>query len=441
LKNASDYPMERKVLIITYYWPPSGGSGVQRWLKFVKYLPSFGWTPYVFTPENPSFEIKDESLLRDIPVEAEVIRLPIWEPYRIFNTFSALFSSGKNTTVSGMDSAERPSLFQRFTGWIRANLFIPDPRIFWRRPAVKFLHDFLVERKITTIITTGPPHSMHLIGLSLKKKNPALHWIADFRDPWTEWGLWEKLGVGKWAMSRHKKLEQRVLATADVVVTVTPFYVKRFEALSGRPTVLLTNGFDEEDFQTLQYVKPEKFTIRHMGIVNEQRDPVPFMEAFQQLIDQNDEFRNQVAVEFVGEVYRPFKNYVFNNPKLAPNVTFTGNVTHDQVMRYYGNTSLLLLILTGYRDPHGFFPGKLFEYIATGIPVLGIGPPVSEASTVLQQAGAGVMIDTADVEGIKQFLLNAFREWQASENVIIRRSDISIFSRKAITEKLVTQLK
>ncbi|MBL7844830.1 MAG: glycosyltransferase [Cyclobacteriaceae bacterium] len=433
---------DKRVLIITYYWPPSGGSGVQRWLKFVKYLPLFGWQPYVFTPENPSFDIKDESLLNDVPVEAEVIKLPIWEPYKIFNWLSSRVSRKEKKSVP-VDSLapNKRTFFQRLSAWIRANLFIPDPRIFWIRPSVKFLHDFLIEKKITTIITTGPPHSMHLIGFWLKKKNPALHWIADFRDPWTEWGLWEKLGVGKLAMQRHRNLEQKVLTAANVVVSVTPHYIKRFEALSGRPAVLLTNGFDEDDFIVINYIKPQKFTIRHIGIVNEQRDPVPFMEAFQQLLVEHAEFGEQTVIEFVGEVYQPFKDYVHDRTSLHNHVRFTGNVSHRKVMECYGSTSLLLLILTGYRDPHGFFPGKLFEYIATGVPVLGIGPVVGDAATVLHQAGTGVMAESNDLAGIKASLLKYFKEWKSNPNPIVEKRNVSAYSRKVITERLVSYLK
>ncbi|MBX2962584.1 MAG: glycosyltransferase [Cyclobacteriaceae bacterium] len=431
---------EKRVLIITYYWPPSGGSGVQRWLKFVKYLPSFGWQPYVFTPENPSFDIKDETLVKDIPAEAEIIKLPIWEPYHIFNWLSFRLDGKKGSEGNSVSSTKK-SFFQRLSGWIRANLFIPDPRIFWIRPSVKFLNDFLIERNITTIITTGPPHSMHLIGLRLKKKNPSLYWIADFRDPWTEWGLWEKLGVGTWAMQRHKALEAKVLAAADVIVTVTPHYVNRFKQLSGKDAVLLTNGFDEDDFREINYTKSEHFTIRHIGVVNEQRDPVPFMEAFQQLLDEDEEFKANALIEFVGDVHQPFKDYVEARLSLKPFVRFTGNVSHARVMEYYGNTSLLLLVLTGYRDPHGFFPGKLFEYIATGVPVLGIGPVISDTANVLQQSGIGVMIESNDLAGIKSSLMNYFLEWKSNPNPIVSKGNVSIYSRKVITEKLISLLK
>src|SRR5688500_17692581 len=182
--------MSKKVLIIAYYWPPSGGSGVQRWLKFVKYLPQFGWEPYVFTPENPSFAIRDESLLKDVPPEAEVIHFPIWEPYEAFFRVSGLFGNRQTAKPTSLVSSSKTrSVFQRLSTWVTGNLLIPDPRRFWVKPSVNFLHEFLQENEIGTIITTGPPHSMHLIGRNLKRRNPHLRWFADFRDPWSDWGL------------------------------------------------------------------------------------------------------------------------------------------------------------------------------------------------------------------------------------------------------------
>src|SRR5689334_11124264 len=149
---------DKKVLIIAYYWPPSGGSGVQRWLKFVKYLPQYGWTPYVFTPENPSFAVRDESLLNDVPAEAEVLHFPIWEPYEAFLALSK-FAGGKPKAARPTDlvSTGKRSLFQRVSTWVRGNLFVPDPRMFWVRPSVKFLTEFLKANHIRTIVTTGPP--------------------------------------------------------------------------------------------------------------------------------------------------------------------------------------------------------------------------------------------------------------------------------------------
>src|SRR5688572_16473416 len=308
---------EKKVLIIAYYWPPSGGSGVQRWLKFVKYLPSFGWKPYVFTPENPSFAVQDLSLSKDVPVEAEVIRFPIWEPYDIFFGLARLLGSKKSAKPTDLVSNKKKSAFQSLSTWIRGNFFIPDPRIFWVRPSAKFLDNFLRENKINTIITTGPPHSIHLIGYRLKKKNPSLNWLADFRDPWSEWGFLDTLKVGSIARGFHRRLEAKILATADTIISITPFYVRQFEKLSNRKATLLTNGYDEDDFKSLTFSKTEKFVIRHVGIVNEKCDPRPFILALKELLNENKSFATSAHLDFVGEVHPDMRTFIQAIPEVT----------------------------------------------------------------------------------------------------------------------------
>jgi len=434
-------PKTKKVLVITYYWPPSGGSGVQRWLKFVKYLPAFGCRPYIFTPDNPSFAVKDESLSRDIPSEAEVIRFPIWEPYEVFIRLSSVFGSRKKSaTPTDLVSGKVKSPFQTFSTWIRGNFFVPDPRRFWVKPSVKFLHDYLRENDIRTIITTGPPHSMHLIGYHLKKRNPSLRWLADFRDPWTEWGLLDSLMVGSLARKLHKRLESKVLKTADEVITITPFYVRRFEQLGQRTVTLLTNGFDEDDFRNLRYVKGEKFLVRHVGIVNEKCDPKPFMKAIAELMRANGMLRSKIIIEFVGEVHGEFKDFVFSSPELKDVVRFIGNIPHQELLSRYGESSLLVLILTGYKDAEGFLPGKLFEYLATGLPVLGVGPVQGDAARLMKEANAGKMVDSADRDGINNAVLEIFDAWNANEQPVVKKNPAVRYSRRGITEDLVKLL-
>jgi glycosyltransferase involved in cell wall biosynthesis len=419
---------ERKVLIITYYWPPSGGSGVQRWLKFVKYLPQFGWKPYVFTPANPSFDLHDESLLKDVPHEAEIIHFPIWEPYTIFNKLSG---GGNNAA----NSAPKPTtLFKKISIWIRGNIFIPDPRVFWARPSAKYLDTFLRKNTIRNIITTGPPHSVHLIGLRLKAKNPSLNWIADFRDPWSEWGFLDTIQVGKLARKMHRKLERNVLQHADVVTTITPFYVKQFERLSQRKVALLTNGFDEDDFKDMAVQRPDKFVIRHMGMVNDLCNPVPFMEAVASLCKDNNGFYGQVQIDFVGQVNSSFKGFVERHPVLQTITTFSASVPHKEVIRLYEKSAVLLLILTGYKDAEGYMPGKLFEYLATGLPILGIGPERGDAAALMKEAGIGDMIDGEHTDRIMKALLSAFTNWKSA--VPVQHTNSTNHSRKAITKLL-----
>jgi glycosyltransferase involved in cell wall biosynthesis len=432
----------KKVLIITYYWPPSGGSGVQRWLKFVKYLPQLGWQPYVFTPENPSFDIKDPSLLKHVPEEAEVIHFPIWEPYDAFFKISKMFggaSSNKPTSVAG---SKKKSALQRVSTWIRGNFFIPDPRLFWVRPSVEFLEDFLASNNITNIITTGPPHSMHLIGLKLKDRNPKLTWIADFRDPWSEWGFLDSLSLTSFARNRHRKLESKVLRAADHVVTITPFYVRHFERLGQRNKVnLLTNGFDQDDFKNIVYSKSDQFIIRHVGIINERCDPRPFMNALGEWYNANPEAAGNVKIEFIGEIHPEFRKFVKDSPTLEKISDFPGSMPHSELMNRYGSSSLLLLVLTGYKDAEGYMPGKLFEYIATGLPILAVGPEDGDAANLLRESGAGTMIDGSHKEEIQNAIARQFENWKNSATAIVTKATAEEYSRKAITSRLIELLR
>lgn len=423
----------KKVLIITYYWPPSGGSGVQRWLKFVKYLVPSGWEPYVFTPENPSFTIEDKSLLKDVPASVEVIHFPIWEPYQLFFKLSSLFGKENPQQVDFISTGKK-SVFQSLSAWVRGNFFIPDARVFWVKPSVIYLEDFISRNDINKIITTGPPHSVHLIGLRLKKKNPALHWIADFRDPWSEWDLLDTLSLTTLARMKHQKLEREVLTKADRVITIAPYHVNRFEVLCGRTVDLITNGFDEEDFEGIENIHTEKFTIRHVGIVDELRDPRPVMEALKQLSVSTPEFQQDVTVEFIGKVNASFKNYVIEDEQLSSIVRFQDNIPHAQLLAGYGSTDLQLLVLAHTQLAPGNLPGKFFEYLASRKPILGIGPVNGDAGDILRQTNAGVIRERNDVGGIKLDVLNYYQRWK--DRLPNRPSGVELYSRKNLTKEL-----
>lgn len=431
--------MDKKVLIVSYYWPPSGGSGVQRWLKFVKYLPEMGWLTYVFTPENPSFAVQDPSLLKDVPPQARVIRFPIWEPYDAFFKLTGGKGESKAVTPTSMVSGSNKTVFQKVTTWLRGNLLIPDPRVFWVKPASTFLHDFLREQGITTVITTGPPHSMHLIGYRLKKKNPTLKWIADFRDPWSEWGFLDSLMVGSLARWMHRRLEKKVLCSADHIVTITPFYVRRFEQLSGRKVELLTNGYDEQDFHNLNISPTDKLVIRHIGTVNEKCDPRPFMRAVERLVSEDDDFRRHVHIDFTGEVHPQFIEFVRSSAGVHSLTTFTPPVPHKELIKQYGESSVLLLILTGYKDAEGYMPGKLFEYLATGLPVLATGPENGDAAALLKECNGGIMIDGSNETRIIGTLKMYYERWR-NDTLQSGTTPGKNYSRRAITEKLTRLL-
>lgn len=429
---------KQKILVVTYYWPPSGGSGVQRWLKFVKYLPDFGWKPYVCTPDNPALVQRDESLQADVSPEAEIIRLPIWEPYNIFFKLSG---GGKDSVVkpSELSLQKKKTFFQKTASWIRGNFFIPDPKIFWVRPTVKFLHQYLKEHEISNVITTGPPHSVHLIGLGLKKKNPALNWIADFRDPWSEWSFLDSFNMISIVKARHRRLERKVLTKADYVLTITPYYVGRFGKLSKRSVELIPNGYDHEDFKNIEYKIPKQFTIRHVGIVYDMANPQPLINALEILLNKIPSLSTEMVVEFVGEVNASFRQ-AFQNSKAGQVVRFHEPIPHKELLSLYGETSVLLLNIDGYKHAEGLLPGKLFEYLATGLPVLGIGPVEGNAAALLKSSGAGVMFGNDQAESIATFIHYAFLRWSKSEPARLN-NDNSLYSRKMLAGKVAELLK
>ncbi len=425
--------MSKKILVITYYWPPSGGSGVQRWLKFVKYLVRLGWEPYVFTPENPHVQIQDASLLKDVPDSVEVIKFPIWEPYQTFNKLSSWLGK-KSDQPMDFVAIEKRSPFQKISAWVRGNFFIPDARMFWVKPSVAYLSDFLIRNQIEKIVTTGPPHSVHLIGLKLKKMNNVLHWIADFRDPWSEWDLLDTFSLSLLARKKHQRLEREVLQTADQVITVTPYYVKRFEALSGRQIELITNGFDEDDFKGIARTRTSKFTIRHIGGVDELRDPKPAMLAIKAMC-MHEDIRKNISVEFVGAVNSAFRSFISDDPVLNQIVSFKSQIPHAELLRLYGSTDVLLLVLAHMSVASGNIPGKLFEYLASGNQVVGVGAATGDAAQILKKAGAGVVYERENREGMAKEFLMLYHAWK--NNDVKERVSESAYSREALTLKLI----
>lgn len=424
--------MSKKVLIVTYYWPPSGGSGVQRWLKFAKYLDKAGWETFVLTPENPSFSISDPSLLKDVPPNTDILRLPIWEPYDAFYKLSGLFGR-KKPGATDMISTGNRSMFQKISSWVRGNFFIPDPRVFWVKPASSFLSDFIKSNNIDKIITTGPPHSIHLIGLKLKKKFPALKWVADFRDPWSEWDLLDTLSLSGAARKKHQKLEREVLHYADRVITIAPYHVKRFEALSGRVVDLVTNGFDTDDFAKVVRVRTEKFTIRHTGVVDELRDPRPFMLSLKKFLESTANV--PIEVEFIGNVNSSFKEFVRNDEVLSLITKFTNTIPHKELLQLYGKTDLLLLVLAHTALAPGNLPGKFFEYLASGIPIIAIGPVDGDAAEVLEKSKAGEIFSRENDVAMVEMLSRHYNLWKSGGSV--STTDASLFTREKLTDKLI----
>lgn len=401
---------QKRILVVTYYWPPSGGSGVQRWLKFVKYLPDFGWTPVICTPDNPVFDLKDESLQKDISADLEILRIPIWEP---FGFYKKLFGK-KDTFKQGIViEKSRMSLIDKCVVWIRGNLFLPDPRRFWVKPAVRFLSSYLKEHKIDMIVTTGPPHSMHFIGSALKRKI-GVTWIADFRDPWSDWDILDKLRVGSMARKIHVNMEKKVLQTADLVLTVNHCLA---EVLSAKgvdlDVAVITNGVDDEDFQRVRNVPhTDKFRITHIGLLNEIRDPASLWEVLEELCEEEKEFDQELEILLAGMVSRSILSRLQQSATLSNHIVHLDYIPHEEVFGYYSASSILLLLLNQTEKSRLVLPGKLFEYLLSHTPILTLGTLESDVHTILKDTQSGEVFEVHEKSKIKQMILDTYHDYR-----------------------------
>lgn len=403
----------KKVLIITYYWPPTGGAGVQRWLKFSKYFREFGWEPVIYTPSNPDFPITDNTLLKDVPEGTTVLRTAITEPY---DYYRKIMRKKKNETVNQGFLAEgkENQKLQSFMIWIRGNFFIPDARKFWIKPSIKYLTKYLSENKIDAVISTGPPHSMHMIALGLKQKL-GIPWIADFRDPWTQIDFYDQLKLSSFADKKHHRLEKQVLTTANEVVTVSPTWALDLEELSGRKMKVITNGFDEEDFKaTSDRQLMSGFLFHHIGALNKDRNPKTLWKVLGDLCAADSEFKQSLKLKFTGKTDAAVFD-LLEKHGIADNSERTEYVQHSEVVKLMMNSPILLLPLNNTPNTKGVVPGKIFEYLAAGRPVFAIGMPDGDSGKILKSTNAGTIVDFSDYEGTKAAVLDLYSKYKSGK--------------------------
>lgn len=417
----------KKVLIITYYWPPTGGAGVQRWLKFSKYFTKFGWEPIIYTPSNPDFPINDETLLKDVSPSIKILKTPINEPYDVYRK---IMGKKKTETVNQgfLSEGKENKLLQKMMIWVRGNFFIPDARKFWIKPSVKYLTNYLQNNKVDAIISTGPPHSMHLIALGLKQKLN-IPWIADFRDPWTQIDFYDQLQLTKFADNKHKKLEKSVLQNANKVVTVSSNWANDLNSLCNRPINVITNGFDAEDFQLMnsESLLPG-FLFHHIGALNKDRNPHILWQVLGELCKEKPFFKTDLKLKFTGKTDAA----VFDSLKLngiLDNAEKTDYMTHSEVVKLLLKSPVLLLPLNDTPNVLGIVPGKLFEYLAAKRPIFAIGNLSGDSAKIIKETNAGSMVDFKDVEGTKQAVLDLYQKYKTNQ-LFINSSSIDKYSRE-----------
>lgn len=416
-----------KVLIITYYWPPAGGSGVQRWLKFVKYFQEFGIEPIVYTVDNANYIKEDSTLLREIPKGTEVLKQSIWQPEQM------LFWKSKKHNEKQVSSLTQ----NKFLSFIRGNFFIPDPKIFWVRKSVRFLKKVVKEQKIDVIVSTGPPHSMHLIAQKLKQQTK-VKWLADFRDPWSNLYYNEDFSHSSIAKRIHQNLEKKVLQQADVVTTVSNSLKKDFDKIAKNVKVI-TNGFDTKVLEKTAAHLDDKFSISYIGLLPKQSNSDLFFRVIKILIDSNKGFKKDVQLNFVGDIANEVKLSV-EKYNLENYVTFKGYVPHKKAIEFQQKSQVLLLLIPNVKHNKGILTGKLFEYLKSKRPILAIAPKEGDLDEILQKTNTGFVIDYEDETAMIKEILRLYGLF-VSNKLEVESTDIMQFHRKELTRQMADILK
>ncbi|WP_310377254.1 glycosyltransferase family 4 protein [Flavobacterium sp.] len=423
-------PETKKLLIITYYWPPSGGPGVQRWLKFVKYLPDFGIQPIVYIPENPTYPIVDVNFVNEVSDKAIILKHKIFEPYQL----ASFLSKNKTQKISSgiIPNQKKQSLLDKTFLWIRGNLFIPDARVFWVKPSVSFLEKYILENEIDTIVTSGPPHSLHLIGLELKQKLD-LKWLADFRDPWTTIGYHKSLRLSNFAAKKHKDLEYQVLNTADTIIVTSKTTKTEFQVITNQPIEVITNGYDMENVG--KQILDTKFSLAHIGSFLSERNPQLLWECLVELLNEVPDFKSDLEIKLIGAVSQEVLETIVGF-ELNPYLNNLGYVSHQEAIAHQRKSQVLLLIEINSNDTKSIIPGKLFEYMVSGRPIIAIGPNGSDFAEIITNTNTGVFFDYSEKKKLKSVLLdfyNQFLEGKLESNGV----GLQQYSRKSLTGKLV----
>jgi len=423
--------MQKKILLITYYWPPAGGPGVQRWLKFVSYLPEYDIHPVVYVPDGAAYPIKDMELIKQIPENIEVIRQPIKEPAQ---WSKKLFSKKTQQLQSGVLPSKRRSWVTQMLLYIRANFFIPDARVTWVKPSVRYLKQYCTEHTIETIITTGPPHSIHLIGKQLQKEI-GVKWLADFRDPWTTIHYFEQMPLSSYSKKKHYQLEKQVLNSADKITVTSRPTKELFRKITQKPIEVITNGYDEKLLPKNKLQLDVQFTISHIGSLLSDRNPIQLWKAIADLLKRVPNFKNDLKINLAGiisdEVLESIQYF-----GLIEYIENHGYISHSKAIDLQHTSQVLLLLEMDKQSTRVILPGKLFEYMASKRPILALGPKEGAIAELLQETNAGKYYTYSQYEAITNCLYAYYQKYISEKGLYVNSKGIEAYSRSAVSKKM-----
>lgn len=424
----------KTALVITYYWPPSGGAGVQRWLKFVKYLPGYGVKPVVLTVDESkaSYPVTDPSLLEEVPRNISVYRTGTRE----FYSWYRWLNPKKELPYSGFANEGNPSFLLKLIRCLRGNLFIPDPRRGWNKSAIKQAEAILRKEKIDCIITSSPPHSSQLIGLYLKSEYH-LPWIADLRDPWTDIYYYRQFRHLQFARNKDAEYERTVLEKADHVIVVSEdikrIFSEKSPEIDPAKIIVIPNGYDEDDFLNTVQLPADRFILTYTGTLSDEYDISGLIEAMKNLQKNHPGF--PFLMRFTGTVSSKWRSELLKSlPGSA--IGIMDYVPHGKAVQYMLGSHGLLLIIPDIKNNAGILTGKLFEYLAAQHPILCLGPVNGDAATIIKESEAGRTFAYNDAPGIYSYLVILKDQWQSPSGITPRLQNIGRFSRKSLTGRL-----
>lgn len=427
----------KNLLIIAYYFPPSGGPGVQRVLKHIKYLPEFGWNPIVYTVKDAQYPAYDYSLLKEIPENVKVYRGKIFEPYNVYRKIVGIKSTDPVDVNVIKKENQKLSWKEKLSEFIRATFFIPDARMFWIFSGRKELKQILKENKIDAIYNSSPPYTTAIIAKRIKKILQ-VPWIAGFRDPWTGFISSPK----RWLIPRliDKHLEKSVFQKADKVecawIGIIKDAIGKYPVLDASKFHHIPNGYDSEDYPKINWNGNDRFTITYTGSMYGRRNPSALFQAIEKLLNENLIKKDDFIIKFIGRFGREV-NEMIENTSFRDSIEVINYLPHQESLIELLKSDALLLIVDESKESEEIVPGKVYEYIGTKKPILTIAPTNGAIAQLMQETGLGLVAHQSEQDKIASNFLSLFRIYKnEEENLRIDNAAIAKYERRESAKQL-----
>jgi glycosyltransferase involved in cell wall biosynthesis len=430
----------KNVLVVTYYFPPSGGPGVQRVLKFCTYLLDNGWRPVILTVKDADYPARDESLLNEIPSEAIVYRTPILEPYAVYRAFTGK-KKGTPVDVNTIPKpGEKRSLKESLAEFVRATFFIPDARMGWIKPGVKQGLGIIEKHDIQAIYSSSPPYSCSMIARNLKRKT-GLPWVAGFRDPWrgflsapNRWWLPDAI---------DRAYERSVYAECDRMEVawegIAKDFAGKYPDIDTGKVHHLPNGFDSADFPTVEVVEKDRFVVTYTGSMYGKRNPETFFAAVAKLVEEGRVDASDIRLQFIGRFGAEVRA-MFDHPVLADSILVHDYMPHAASVRHLFQSDALLMVVDDFKGNEEIVPGKVYEYMGSGKPIITLAPE-GAVTRVIEETRSGRCARSQDIEGIADIFLDFYTQWKEDRlGTAQDRARVMTFERSAVTRRLAALL-